>query len=82
LLSSAAHHAWSLLAAADEGPDPERVTPGLLGFTVVALLALALWFLLRSMTRRLRNVKFDEQRSEARGEPSAGDSDDGPETRR
>jgi hypothetical protein len=49
-----------LHAAADDGPAPEDVTPGLLGFVVVAVLALALWFLLRSMNSRLRNVKFDE----------------------
>jgi hypothetical protein len=42
-------------------PDPDDVTPGLLGFVVVASLALALWFLLRSMNNRLKNVKFEER---------------------
>jgi hypothetical protein len=48
-----------LLAAAQVGPDPDDVTPGLLGFLVVAALGLAIWFLLRSMTRHLKKVDFE-----------------------
>jgi hypothetical protein len=42
------------------GVDPERVTPGLLGFLVVFALAIATWLLLRSMNRRLGRVDFEE----------------------
>ncbi len=59
-----------LAATTPTGPEPEDVTPGLLGFTVVALMALALWFLLRSMTKRLRKVRFEEQ-AEAPQRPAA-----------
>ncbi|WP_436787612.1 hypothetical protein [Yinghuangia sp. YIM S10712] len=45
------------LAALDE----DKVTPGLLGFTVVAILAVATWVLLRSMTKRLKRVNFEER---------------------
>lgn len=49
--------------------DPERVTPGLLGFTVVVLLGLATWGLLRSMTRQLRKVDFVEEPPPVPGDP-------------
>ncbi|WP_436776098.1 hypothetical protein [Yinghuangia sp. YIM S09857] len=44
------------LAALEE----DKVTPGLLGFTVVALLAMATWLLLRSMNKQIRRVNFEE----------------------
>lgn len=53
--------------------DPNKVTPGLLGFLVVVAVGLATWFLLRSMNGHLRNVdpRFakhdeDDQRDESR----------------
>lgn len=45
------------LAALEE----DKVTPGLLGFTVVALLAAATWLLLRSMNKQIRRVNFEER---------------------
>ncbi len=45
------------LAALDE----DKVSPGLLGFTVVAVLAVATWLLLKSMTRQLKRVDFEEK---------------------
>jgi hypothetical protein len=36
--------------------DPNKVTPGLLGFVVVVAIGLATWFLLKSMNGHLRNV--------------------------
>ncbi|MEU8139602.1 hypothetical protein [Streptodolium elevatio] len=44
------------LAALEE----DKVTPGLLGFTVVAVLAAATWLLLRSMNKQIRRVNFEE----------------------
>jgi hypothetical protein len=41
--------------------DPERVTPGLLGFLVVLGLGLATWLLLRSLNHQLRRIRFDER---------------------
>ncbi|RKS80702.1 hypothetical protein CLV35_0168 [Motilibacter peucedani] len=40
--------------------DESKVTPGVLGFLVVALLGVVLVLLLRSMTRHLGKVRFDE----------------------
>ena len=41
-----------------KGPDPDLVTPGVAGFLVVFLLALATIVLLRSMTKHLRKVRY------------------------
>ncbi len=46
-----------LLAAAAEEGD---VNPGLLGFVVVALLAVATWLLLRSMRRQIKRIDLPE----------------------
>ena len=51
-----------------QAPDPNSVTPGLLGFLVVFLLALATWLLMRNLTARLRRMRFrEEQRQAAEG---------------
>jgi hypothetical protein len=47
--------------------EDDQVNPGILGFLVVAVLAVATWLLIRSMQRRLKNVDFEE-----RDEPPAG----------
>jgi hypothetical protein len=57
--------------------DEDKVSPGLLGFIVVALLAFATWFLLRSMNKQLRKVDFEEREllsGEDRG-PGGGTGD-------
>lgn len=46
--------------AADDAPVKESVTPGVLGFITVALIAAALYFLMKSMRRRMANIDFDE----------------------
>lgn len=58
-----------LLAVADD-----RVTPGVLGFIVVALLGVATWLLIRSMNRQLRKVDFPEREQEQQDEPGNRES--------
>ncbi|MFW6722769.1 hypothetical protein ACHZ98_21920 [Streptomyces sp. MAR4 CNY-716] len=41
--------------------DKNKVTPGVLGFIVFALLGVAVWFLLKSMNRHLEQVEFKEK---------------------
>ncbi|RZS87313.1 hypothetical protein EV189_2738 [Motilibacter rhizosphaerae] len=68
---AAAHTAQAgarVLAALDES----KVTPGVTGFLVVALLGIALWFLLRSFVRHLGRVRFDEDAVEQREVGRAG----------
>ncbi|GGQ94464.1 MULTISPECIES: hypothetical protein [Kitasatospora] len=47
--------------AADLALDETKVTPGLLGFVVFAVLGIATWFLLKSMNARFKKIDFTEQ---------------------
>lgn len=50
-------------------PDPDSVTPGVLGFLVVFVLAVVTWLLMRNLTARLRRMRFrEEQRLAAEAE--------------
>ncbi|MFJ8788037.1 hypothetical protein [Streptomyces sp. NPDC102462] len=40
--------------------DENKVTPGVLGFIVFAVMALAVWGLMKSMNKRMQNVDFEE----------------------
>ncbi|MFJ6212714.1 hypothetical protein ACIQGZ_05195 [Streptomyces sp. NPDC092296] len=40
--------------------DKDKVTPGLLGFVVFAVLGVATWFLLKSMNQQFGKVNFIE----------------------
>jgi hypothetical protein len=66
----------ALAAEAVTAVDKSKVTPGVLGFLVVALLGVATWLLIRSMNRQLRKVDFEE-----RANPDDSDPD-GPTPRR
>ncbi|MDT0612964.1 hypothetical protein [Streptomyces lancefieldiae] len=50
--------------------DEDKVTPGVLGFVVFAVMALAVWGLMRSMSRHMGKVDFKET-PEAEAEASA-----------
>ncbi|MEU9032273.1 hypothetical protein AB0D46_33190 [Streptomyces sp. NPDC048383] len=49
-----------LLPLAGDTFDKNKVTPGILGFIVFAALALGVWFLMKSMTRHMGRVDFQE----------------------
>ena len=40
--------------------DENKVTPGVLGFIVFAVMALAVWGLMKSMTKHMQKVDFKE----------------------
>ncbi|UGY93347.1 hypothetical protein [Streptomyces gobiensis] len=42
--------------------DENKVTPGVLGFIVFALMGLGVWFLMKSMNRHMQKVDFDEEK--------------------
>ena len=44
-----------------KAPDPNSVTPGVLGFLVVFVLAVITWLLMRNLTARLRRMRFREE---------------------
>ncbi|MFE2052572.1 hypothetical protein [Streptomyces sp. NPDC059459] len=57
--------------------DEDKVTPGVLGFIVFAVMALAVWGLMRSMSRHMGKVDFKEApepeaEASGRAEPQRG----------
>jgi len=40
--------------------DQNKVTPGVLGFIIFAVMALAVWGLMKSMSKHMRKVDFQE----------------------
>ena len=65
-----------LLVATGSARDSE-VSPGLLGFAVVALLGVATWLLFRSMNKQFRKIDLPRD-DEPGGRESTGKPDDGP----
>ncbi|MER5180228.1 hypothetical protein ABT009_17955 [Streptomyces sp. NPDC002896] len=52
--------------------DENKVTPGVLGFIVFAVMALAVWGLMKSMNRHMKNVDFKEAPEEGSSGASEG----------
>jgi hypothetical protein len=61
-------------------PAASQVVPGVLGFLVVAAMAVALYFLLRSMNKHLRRVAREPRwREEAQEGQQPEDGGEGPQ---
>ena len=60
------------------GLDPSQVTPGLLGFVFTLVMVIAVIFLIRDMSKRIRRVRYQGMIDEAAGSenPEAGHDDD------
>ncbi|MFE7115980.1 hypothetical protein ACFU99_11235 [Streptomyces sp. NPDC057654] len=56
------------LAASDL--DKNKVTPGVLGFIVFALIGGAVWLLMKSMNKHMRKVDFDEPAGSGPAKPA------------
>ena len=52
--------------------EDSRVTPGVLGFLVVALLGVATYLLIRSMNRQIRRIDLPEEPAEPARDPDPG----------
>ncbi|MFF5974085.1 hypothetical protein ACFY7C_21440 [Streptomyces sp. NPDC012769] len=73
--SMSAHLALTqLVPFAAEELDKNKVTPGVLGFVVFAVLALAVWMLMKSMNRHMHKIDFVEAPDPAAAAPAASDS--------
>lgn len=57
-MSASASLAMSHLVTLAE-VDKDKVTPGVLGFIVFAVMALAVWGLMKSMNRHMNRIDFD-----------------------
>ena len=65
--------AAGVLAATDQD-----VSPGVLGFLVVAALGVATWLLIRSMNRQMRKIDLPDDRGDT-GDPGAADDGGDPD---
>ncbi|MFJ4622651.1 hypothetical protein [Streptomyces sp. NPDC088812] len=52
--------------------DEDKVTPGVLGFIVFAVMALAVWGLMKSMNRHMGKVDFPETPEDASDRDASG----------
>ncbi|AXK33827.1 hypothetical protein DVA86_15335 [Streptomyces armeniacus] len=80
-MSATQSSAVQLLPLAKE-LDENKVTPGVLGFLVFAVIGLAVWMLMKSMTKHMKRVDFEEAPEEPRkasGRPAAADGESGRE---
>jgi hypothetical protein len=66
----AVSHASSVFQLAKK-LDDNRVTPGVLGFIVFALIGGAVWLLMKSMNKEMKKVDFDEGEKPEAGAASA-----------
>lgn len=60
-------------AVAQAAVDESKVTPGVLGFVVVALLGVATYLLIRSMNRQIRRIDLPEDETSPEDERSPED---------
>lgn len=51
--------------------DPNKVSPGLLGFIIVVIIGLITWFLARSMAKQLRKLDASHRAEEEAAEAAA-----------
>ncbi|MFD7703256.1 hypothetical protein [Streptomyces caelestis] len=73
-MSASASLALTHLVPLAKELDEDKVTPGVLGFIVFAVMALAVWALMKSMNRHMGRVDFPEESegSEAEKAEAAG----------
>ncbi|MER5479881.1 hypothetical protein ABT026_23370 [Streptomyces sp. NPDC002734] len=64
----------SLLVLAAEEFDENKVTPGVLGFIVFAVMALAVWGLMKSMNKHMERAKMVGREDEAAASGAASAS--------
>ncbi|MGY1437668.1 hypothetical protein [Streptomyces reniochalinae] len=55
--------------------DENKVTPGVLGFVVFAVIGLAVWLLMKSMNKHMNRVDFEEQPAAGGGSAPVGGPD-------
>ncbi|MFB6678647.1 hypothetical protein ACFVDQ_04925 [Streptomyces sp. NPDC057684] len=70
-MSASASLAMTHLVPLAKEVDENKVTPGVLGFIVFAVMAAAVWGLMKSMNRHMGKVDFKEK-SDAAADPATG----------
>ncbi|MET9878653.1 hypothetical protein ABZZ36_29075 [Actinacidiphila glaucinigra] len=83
--------AAQLVPLAAKDLDENKVTPGLLGFVIFALIGFSLWWLMKNMNKQFKKIDFEEQpqrteqsepRSERAEAASAASGSEGPGSRK
>ncbi|MFB8269894.1 hypothetical protein ACFC96_25285 [Streptomyces sp. NPDC055955] len=70
-MSASASLAMTHLVPLAKEVDENKVTPGVLGFIVFAVMAVAVWGLMKSMNRHMGKVDFKEK-SDAAADSATG----------
>ncbi|MFE2180862.1 hypothetical protein [Streptomyces sp. NPDC059455] len=55
--------------------DENKVTPGVLGFIVFAVIGAAVWLLMKSMNKHMKRVNFEEAPEEPGKAPAAASTE-------
>ncbi|MEV7733847.1 hypothetical protein AB0O75_17485 [Streptomyces sp. NPDC088921] len=76
-MSASASLAMTHLATLAKEVDEDKVTPGVLGFIVFAAMALAVWALMKSMSKHMNKVDFKESPDRAASGEETADSPSG-----
>ncbi|MFK4098880.1 hypothetical protein ACI2L1_02085 [Streptomyces sp. NPDC019531] len=76
-MSASASLAMTHLATLAKEVDEDKVTPGVLGFIVFAAMALAVWALMKSMSKHMGKVKFEESEGEGASGKETAESPSG-----
>ncbi|MYX35366.1 MULTISPECIES: hypothetical protein [unclassified Streptomyces] len=83
--------AAQLVPLAAKDLDENKVTPGLLGFVIFALIGFSLWWLMKNMNKQFKKIDFEEQpqrteqsepQSERAEAASAASGSEGPGSRK
>ncbi|MFJ6568163.1 hypothetical protein ACIQNU_12105 [Streptomyces sp. NPDC091292] len=76
-MSASASLAVAQLVPLAKEVDENKVTPGVLGFIVFAVMALAVWGLMKSMNRHMGKVSFEETPPKDDAAPGAAKTSQG-----
>ena len=52
--------------------DDNKVTPGLLGFVIFAVMAIGLYMLMKNMGKQMKKIDFEEEPDQPRTKPGTG----------
>ncbi|MFG2829156.1 RAMP4 family protein [Streptomyces sp. NPDC048434] len=65
MMSATSTLALTHLVTLADSFDKDKVTPGVLGFIVFAVIGGAVWLLMKSMNKQMKKVDFEEQPEDA-----------------
>jgi large-conductance mechanosensitive channel len=79
MMSATSTLAMTHLVTLADSFDKNKVTPGVLGFIVFAIIGGAVWLLMKSMNKQMKKVDFEEQPEEGETATTASAAPKAPE---